>query len=46
VSLPKAPAAATEVDLLEEEVGPATCQGDKLVVDIKPYEIRSFRVRL
>jgi alpha-mannosidase len=46
VSLPKAPAAATEVDLLEEEVGPATCQGDKLVVDIKPYEIRSFRLRL
>jgi alpha-mannosidase len=44
IRLPRAPRAAVEVDLLEQEVGPARTSGDTLVVDIKPYEIRSFKL--
>jgi len=44
VRLPRAPRSVTEVDLLEDQAGSATAQGDKLLVNIKPYEIRSFRV--
>lgn len=45
VTLPIAQAAVTEVDLLEDTLGPAEATDGVLVVDIKPYEIRSFKVR-
>ena len=35
-----------EVDLLEDEMGAAETDGDGVVVDIKPYEIRTFKVGL
>jgi alpha-mannosidase len=44
VRLPRPPRAVSEVDLLEREVGSASAQDDRLVVSIKPYEIRSFKV--
>jgi alpha-mannosidase len=46
IKLPVAPAAAKEVDMLEDEVGPAQVEGGQLVVNIKPYEVRSFKVQL
>lgn len=45
ITLPKVPSAVTEVDLLEDQIGPVPVTGDRLTVDIKPYEIRSFKLR-
>ena len=45
VKLPVTPVGVTEVDLLEDEVGPAQVDHGELVVAIKPYEIRTFKVR-
>ena len=45
IKLPVTPTAVKEVDLLEDEVGPAQVEAGQLVVSIKPYEIRTFKVR-
>jgi len=45
ISLPAPALAVTEVDLLEDEVAQLQATGDKLTVEIKPYEIRTFKVR-
>jgi len=44
VKLPRAARSVAEVDLLEDKLGPASASGDRLVVDLKPYEIRSFKI--
>lgn len=38
-------AGAVEVDLREREFGPATIEGDALRCEVRPFEIKTFRVR-
>jgi len=45
VKLPKAPRAVAEVNLLEDKLGPVRASGDRLVVPLRPYQIRSFKIR-
>jgi alpha-mannosidase len=39
-------AGAVETDLLEREVGPVTVEGNLLRFDVRPFEIKTLRVRL
>ena len=44
VALPRGASAAVEVDLLEQEIGPARLEGGRLLLRIGANEIRSFKV--
>jgi alpha-mannosidase len=39
-------ASAVEVDLLERELGPATVEGASVTVELRPFEVKTLRVRL
>src|SRR5262249_18617158 len=39
-------ASAVEVDLLEREIGPVAVEGDEVRFDVRPFEIKTLRVRL
>ncbi len=45
LSFGRAISSAVEVDLLERELGPATVDGDALRCEVRPFEIKTFRVR-
>jgi alpha-mannosidase len=39
-------ASAVETNLLEQAIGPATVEGVTLHLSVRPYEVKTFRVRL
>jgi alpha-mannosidase len=39
-------ASATEVNLLEHEIAQTTTDGSTLRFEVRPYEVKTFRVRL
>jgi alpha-mannosidase len=45
VTLPKAVAEAVETDLMEREISPLAVQGTRVSVPVKPYEIKTVRVK-
>jgi alpha-mannosidase len=45
VTLPKAVREAVETDLIERALSPQATQGNRTQVQVKPYEIKTVRVR-
>ena len=45
MTLGKAPEAVSLVNLMEDEIGPAACEGNQVRFVMKPYEIVTFKIR-
>lgn len=44
IRLPKPPRAASEVNLIEREIGPVVVNGQEVIISTKPYEIKTVRI--